>query len=135
MDLGFSSFPVEQEGNVWCWGDGEGNFTNGMNRYVHETYYRPHSAIATKESPWIIPLIGDLARVSFRGKSITMCGVKQADSRLPSQFLTGKTMTQSRNLYSPAVAGFTDKKKMMLYFEAMVAAFVDIEQKGYCTIG
>jgi hypothetical protein len=77
--LGFSSFPVEQEGNVWCWGDGEGNFTNGVNRYVFETHYRPHSGIATKEFPWIIPLTGDLARVSFRGKSITMCGVKQAD--------------------------------------------------------
>ena len=132
--LGFSVFPVEQEGNVWCWGDGEGNFKNGVNRYVFETYYRPHSGIATKESPWIIPLTGDLARVSFRGKSITMCGVKQADSRLPSQLLTGKTMNQSRNLYSPAVAGFTDEKKMMSYFEAMVAAFVDIETKGYCTV-
>ena len=30
--LGFSSFPVEQEGNVWCWGDEGGNFTKGVNR-------------------------------------------------------------------------------------------------------
>ena len=132
--LGFSSFPVEQEGNVWCWGDEAGNFTNGVNRYVYETYFKPHSSIATKESPWIIPVTGDLARVSFRGKSITMCGVKQADARLPSQLLTGKTMNQSRNLYSPAVAGYTDEKKMMPYFEALVAAFVDIEKKGYCTV-
>ncbi len=133
-NLEFSSFPVEQEGNVWCWGDSEGNFTDGVNRYVYETYYRPHPAIATKEYPWIIPLTGDLVRVSFRGKSITICGIKQADARLPSQLLTGKTMNQSRNLYSPAVAGFTGIKQMMPYFEAIVPAFVDIEKKEYCTV-
>jgi hypothetical protein len=27
-------------------------------------------------------------------------------------------MNQSRNLYAPAVAGFTDEKQMMPYFEA-----------------
>jgi len=43
-------------------------------------------------------------------------------------------MNQSRNLYSPAVAGYTDEKSMMPYFEELVAAFVDIEQKGYCTV-
>ncbi len=40
-------------------------------------------------------------------------------------------MNQSRNLYSPAVAGYTDEKSMMPYFEELVAAFVDIEQKDY----
>jgi hypothetical protein len=74
--LGFSSFPVEQEGNVWCWGDEGGNFTKGVNRYVYETYFKAHPALATAEDPWIVPVTGDLARVSFRGKSITMCGVK-----------------------------------------------------------
>ncbi len=88
-----------------------------MNRYVYETYFKAHPALATVEDPWIVPVTGDLARVSFRGKSITMCGVKQADLRLPSQVLTGKTMNQSRNLYAPAVAGFTDEKKMMPYFD------------------
>ena len=132
--LGFSSFPVEQEGNVWCWGDESGNFTNGVNRYVYETYFKPHPTLSTEEAPWIIPVTGDLARVSFRGKSITMCGVKQADSRLPSQLLTGKSMNQSRNLYTPAVAGFTDEKKMMPYFEELVAAFVEIEKRGYCVV-
>ena len=63
-----------------------------------------------------------------------MCGVKQSDPRLPSQFATGKTMNQSRNLYSPAVSGYKDEKNMMPYFEGLVAAFVDIEQKGYCTV-
>jgi hypothetical protein len=43
-------------------------------------------------------------------------------------------MNQSRNLYAPAVADYTDEKNMMLYFEEMVAAFVDIEKKRFCTI-
>ncbi len=59
-----------------------------------------------------------------------MCGVKQANPRLSAQFATGKTMNQSRNLYAPAVAGYTDEKTLMPYFEEMVAAFVDIEKKG-----
>jgi hypothetical protein len=40
-----------------------------------------------------------------------MCGVKETDPRLPSQFLTGKTMNQSKKLYTPAVAGYTDAKE------------------------
>ncbi len=52
---------------------------------------------SVKESnPWITPLTGDLARVSYRGKGITMCGVKEADARLASQKLTGKTMNSQR---------------------------------------
>ncbi len=61
-----------------------------------------------------------------------MCGVKEADPRLASQKLTGKTMNQSKNLYTPAVAGYTDEKKMMPYFDEMVEAFMEIERRGYC---
>ncbi len=46
----------------------------------------------------LFQLTGDGTRVSYRGKSITMCGVKQADARLPSQHETGKTMNQSRHI-------------------------------------
>jgi hypothetical protein len=80
---------------------------------------------------------GDLARANFRGKGINhyvWCKAQQSDPRLLSQFATGKTMNQSRNLYSPAVSGYKDEKNMMPYFEGLVAAFVDIEQKGYCTV-
>jgi hypothetical protein len=108
-NIGFASFPSEQNGNVWCWGDEAGRFTNGVNRYIYETYYKLHSTVATRDSPWCVCVTGDEARVNFRGKGITMCGVKQSDPRLPSQFATGKTMNQSRNLYSPAVAGYTDE--------------------------
>jgi hypothetical protein len=134
QNIGFASFPLEQKGNVWCWGDADGNFKNGVNRYIYETYYKLHSTVATRDCPWCVCVTGDEARVNFRGKGITMCGVKQSDPRLPSQFATGKTMNQSRNLYSPAVAGYTNEKSMMPYFEEMVAAFVDIEKKGYCTV-
>jgi hypothetical protein len=112
-NIGFASFPVEQGGNIWCWGDENGgNFTKGMNRYVYEVYHKTAiNASATESNPWIILLTGDLARVSLRGKGITMCGVKEADPRLPSQLLTGKTMNQSKNLYTSAVAGYTDENK------------------------
>ncbi len=63
-----------------------------------------------------------------------MCGVKQSDPRLPSQFATGKTRNQSRNLYSPAVAGYTDEKSMVPYFEESVASFAEIGKKGFCTV-
>ena len=104
-----------------------------MNRYIYEVYQKTAmNSLVTKNNPWIIPLTGDLARVSLRGKGITMCGVKEADPRLPSQLLTGKTMNHSKNLYTPAVAGYTDEKKMMPYFDEMVAAFMEIEERGYC---
>ncbi len=90
QSIGFASFPSEQKGNVWCRGDEDGNFKNGVNRYIYETYYKLHSTGATKERRWTVCVTGDLARVNFRGKGITMCGVKQSDPRLPSQFATGK---------------------------------------------
>jgi hypothetical protein len=113
FNIGFASFPVAHDGNIWCWGDDtEGNFCKGANRYVYEVYYKTvQNDSVTESNPWIIPLTGDLARVSYRGKGITMCGVKEADPRLASQKLTGKTMNQSKNLYTPAVAGYTDEKK------------------------
>jgi hypothetical protein len=134
--MGYVSFPPEHEGNIWCWGDEhEGNFRKGVNRYVNEVYFKTAmNDSVTASNPWIIPLTGDLARVSLRGKGITMCGAKEADPRLPSQVLTGKTMNQSRNLYTPAVAGYTDEKKLMPFFEEMVAAFMEIEKRGYIEI-
>ena len=132
---GLSSFPVEQNGNVWCWGDEEGNkFTQGVNRYVYEIYAKLNDTTVTKDNPWIIPVTGDLARVSYRGKGITMCGPKEADPRLPSQRLTGKTMNQSRKLYTPAVAGYTSEADMMPYFDKLVNAFMQIEKDGFCTV-
>ena len=97
VQVGFSSFPVLENGNIWCWGDADGRFTNGVNRYVYEVYCKldPRCELAPQDDPWLVPVTGDGTRVSFRGKGITMCGVKQADARLPSQKETGKTMNQS----------------------------------------
>ncbi len=61
---GLSSFPVEKDGNVWCWGDEDGRFTKGVNRYVYETYYKTFNESVTRANPWIVPVTGDLARVS-----------------------------------------------------------------------
>ncbi len=99
VQIGFSSFPVH--GNVWCWGEADGRFTNGVNRYLYEVCWKidPHSEMAPKDDPWLLPVMGDLTRVSFRGKAITMCGMKQADAILPSQKETGKTMNQVRHMY------------------------------------
>jgi hypothetical protein len=52
---------------------------------VYEIYYKTFNSSVTKVNPWIVPVTGDLARVSYRGKSVTMCGPKEADPRLPSQ--------------------------------------------------
>jgi hypothetical protein len=91
VQIGFSSFLVHENGNIWCWGDADGRFTNGVNRYVHEEYCKldPHYELAPEDDPWLLPVTGDLTRVSFRGKAITMCGAKQADARLLSQKETG----------------------------------------------
>ena len=132
--VGFSSFPTHENGNVWCWGDDKGDFATGVNRYVYEIYVKARSPLVTKKRPWIVPLTGDLARVSTRGKAITMCGPKQSDPRLPCQHGTGKTSNQSRNLYTPAVAGYVDEAHLMQYFDRMVACFKDIEARGYCVV-
>jgi hypothetical protein len=136
VHLGFSSFPVEEGGNVWCWGDAHGRFVNGVNRYVYEVYCKidPECHLAPAEDPWLVPLTGDLARVSFRGKFITMCGVKQADRRLPSQRATGKTINQSRHMYTPALAGYRDENSLMPYFEEFMRAFKEIEKRGFCVV-
>jgi hypothetical protein len=90
--------------------------------------------MATEHDPWLVPVTGDGTRVSYRGKSITMCGVKQADGRLPSQHETGKTMNQSRHMYVPALAGYTDEKSIMPYFEEFLRALRDIEDIGFCVV-
>jgi hypothetical protein len=133
--LGFNSYPTEEEGKVWLWGDEEGEFVTGVNRYVYEVYVKARCPLVTKDHPWIVSLSGDLARVSTRGKSITMMGPKITDPRLPCQQATGKTSNQSRNLYTPAAAGYVDETHLMKYFDLMVASFREIQERGYCVVG
>jgi hypothetical protein len=37
-------------------------------------------------------------------------------------------------MYTPAAAGYVDEGHVMKYFDAMVAAFRDIEARGYCAV-
>ena len=132
--LGFSSLPTEEKGNVWCWGDSKGNFTTAVNRYVYEIYVKARCESVTMEKPWQLSVTGDLARVNFRGKCITMAGPKLVDPRLACQEKTGKTSNQSREMYTPAVAGYVDEGHILSYFNALVAAFRQIEAQGYCMV-
>jgi hypothetical protein len=132
--LGFSTFPTVEEGKVWCWGDEHGEFVSAVNRYVYEVYVKARSALVTKDKPWLVALSGDLVRVTTRGKSMTICGPKLVDPRLPCQQATGKTSNQSRNLYTPAVAGYVDEAHLMKYFDRMVDCFRVIQEQGYCVV-
>ena len=91
---------------------------------------------ATADDPYIVAVTGDLARVSFSGKAVTMCGPKQCDRRLVSQLLTGNkgNMNQSRNLYTPAIGGYSTESDMMPLFEQLVDTFVAIEKQQYCVV-
>ena len=132
--LGFSTFPTVEEGKVWCWGDEHGEFVSAVNRYVYEVYVKARSALVTRDKPWLVALSGDLVRVTTRGKSMTICGPKLVDPRLPCQQATGKTSNQSRNLYTPAVAGYVDEAHLMKYFDRMVDCFRVIQEQGYCVV-
>ncbi len=94
----------------------------------------PLSEMAPAHDPRLVPVTGDGTRVSYRGESITICGVKQADTRLPSQHETEKTMNQSRHMYLPALTGYTDEKSIMPYFEKFLQAFREIEERGCCVV-
>ena len=45
-----------------------------------------------------------------------------------------KESNQSRQLYTPAVAGYVNEGYVMKYFDEMVAAFRAIEARGYCEV-
>ena len=131
---GFSCMP---DTNTWCWGDEEGNTLHeGVHRYVKALYFDAWDSRATADDPYIIAVTGDLARVSFSGKAVTMCGAKQCDRRLVSQQLTGNKghMNQSRTLYTPAIGGYSTESDMMPLFEQLVDAFVEIEKQQFCVV-
>ena len=141
---GFSCMP---QTNTWCWGDAEGNtLREGVHRYVKSVYVDAWDERATAEDPYILAVTGDLARVSFSGKAVTLGGPKECDRRLVSQQLTGKphitargaryinNMNQSRTLYTPAIGGYSTESDMMPLFEELVDYFVEIEQQQFCVV-
>ncbi len=136
------------ETNTWCWGDAEGNtLRKGVHRYVKAVYFGAWDARATADDPYVLAVTGDLARVSFSGKAVTLGGPKECDRRLVSQQLTGKphttaggvhyynNMNQLRTLFTPAIGGYSTESDMMLLFEELVDYFVGIEKQQFCVVG
>ncbi len=82
----------------------------GVDRYVKAVYFDADAwdSRATKDDPHLSVVTGNLARVSFSGKAVTLGGPRQSDCRLVSQQLTGKAnMNQSRTLYTPSIGGYS----------------------------
>ncbi len=100
---------------------------------MYEVYVEARSALVTKDKPWLVALSGDLVRVTTRGKLMTICGPKLVDC-LASRQLVSKTSNQSRNLYTPAVAGYVDEAHLMKYFDRLVDCFREIQEQGYCVV-
>ena len=143
MDKGLSSMI---DTKTWCWGDAHGNkLKEGAHRYIKSVYVDKWDTRVTADKPYIVALTGDLARVSLNNKAVTVCGVKECDPRLVSQKRTqvnnlndpsrAKTIgNQSRNLYIPAMGGYTDESTLMPLFEELVEIFVEVEKQKYCVV-
>jgi hypothetical protein len=135
VQLGFSFMPTKGLGKVWCWGEDDSCLlTKAVNMYVKSVYCDARCSSITQENPWILPVTGDLVRTSTRGRCVTVMGPKQSDARLTNQERTGKSMCQSRGLYTPAVAGFATEGELMEYFHLMIREFQKIETQGFCIV-
>jgi hypothetical protein len=132
--IGWSRMIPGMNGECWSWGSEEGTFKRGVNLYVKLVYYDLHHDGVTTADPWIVACTGDAARVSQRGTIITTCGAKEVDRRLPSQEGTGKAMNQSRSLYTPMLAGYAKEDEVMPHFHDLVAAFKEIEDRGFVVV-
>ena len=135
VQLGFSVFPEQGEGKVWCWGYDQHILEKAINMYVKVIYYDACCDGITKQDPWIVPITGDAARTSQRGTVVTVMGPKQSDRRLKTQDRTGKSlMCQASDMYTPAIAGYAKESELMNYFNALVAGFLKIEKQGFCLV-
>jgi hypothetical protein len=134
-ELGLSCMP---ETKTWCWGDSTGNqLREGVHRYIKAVYYDKWDTRVTADDPYVVVLTGDLARVSLKGKFVTLCGAKECARRLKSQKQTvghQNNMNQSRNLYVPAAAGYVDESDLMPLFEQLVDLFVEVEQQQFIIV-
>ena len=133
--LGFSCMP---DTKIWCWGDSVANdMREAVHRYIKAVYYDKWDTRVTADDPYVVVLTGDLARVSLKGKCVTLVGPKECDRRLKSQKQTvghQNNMNQSRTLYVPAAAGYVDESDLMPYFEQLLELFVEVEQQKYIIV-
>jgi len=132
--LGWSSMVDGTDGECWSWGFEGQTFKKGVNLCVKLTHYDLHHEDASKAKPWLVCCAGDAARVSQRGTIITTFAVTDVDRRLPSQAGTGKCMNQSRGLYTPMLAGHASETVVMPHFHGLVAAFREIEERGFVVV-
>jgi hypothetical protein len=132
--LGFYILPKEHAGTIWCWGDDTCLLRTAVHRYVKRIYYDACCESMNKDAPWIVPITGDGVVTSRRGTFATVLGPKLANRRLVQQEKTGKTMNQSSDMYTPAVAGFVDEAELMPYFHRLVSEFLQIEEQQYCVV-
>jgi hypothetical protein len=132
--LGFYILPMEHAGTIWCWGDDTGLLRTAVNRYVKRIYFDACCDSANEDDPWIVPITGDGVVTSRQGTCATVLGPKLADRRLAQQEKTGKTMNQSSNMYTPAVAGFVSEAELMPYFHRLVGEFLQIEEQQCSTV-
>ena len=143
MDKGLSCMI---DTKTWCWGDADSNkLREGAHRYIKAIYVDKWDTRVTADKPYIVALTGDLARVSLNNKAVTLCGVKECDPRLVSQKLTQvnnlndpsrakQIGNQSRNLYIPAMGGYTDESTMIPLFEELFEIFVEVEKQKFCVV-
>jgi hypothetical protein len=126
------------ETKTWCWGDSTGNqLREGVHRYIKAVYYDKWDTRVTADDTYVVVLTGDSARVSLKGKFVTLCGAKECDRRLKSQKQTvghQNSMNPSRNLYVPAAAGYVDESDLMPLFEQLVDFFVEVEQQQFIIV-
>jgi hypothetical protein len=78
-----SEFPPAENGELWKW-----DMKKGVHMYLKKMYCDIKLDSATKESkPLKVVATGDAARMSQRGHTVTVCGLKIVDERHPEQVL------------------------------------------------
>lgn len=114
----------ENDGRLWRW-----DMKRGVHTYLKRKYV-DLKAKCTKEDPFIVCPTGDGLRVSQRGASMAMCGLKVVDRKHPETNGTGKSMNQSPHLYTPAICALGGEKETMPAFREMVKILQKVENQG-----
>ena len=99
-----SIFPPEDNGQLWRW-----DMAKGIHAYLKLKYYDLKSEKKSRANPWLVVATGDAARVSQRGATVTICGLKVCDTDHPEMQGTGKLFSQSWTTYTPTICALRGK--------------------------
>ena len=99
-----SIFPPEDSGQLWRW-----DMAKGIHAYLKLKYYDLKSEKKSRANPWLVVATGDAARVSQRGATVTICGLKVCDTDHPEMQGTGKLFSQSWTTYTPTICALRGK--------------------------